>query len=139
MLTKPLYPGRSYLARIGTKTTPMTVTSIKYKVDVNTRQHIAASTLVLNDIAVCNLSTAVPVAFDPYDQHRKTGAFIVIDRVTNHTVAAGMITYGLPRGTITEVFVDTPIEDCMERDPKGPYAKASAGQLKNFTGVDAPY
>jgi bifunctional enzyme CysN/CysC len=259
MSDKPLYPGRSYLARIGTKTTPMTVTSIKYKVDVNTRQHIAASTLALNDIAVCNLSTAVPVAFDPYDQNRKTGAFIVIDRVSNHTVAAGMITFGLRRGTnihwqplligkteraalnkqkpaivwftglsgagkstianiveqrlhagghhtmlldgdnvrhglnrdlgfteadrvenirrvgevaklivesglvvlcsfispyrserdivrslvepgeFIEVFVDTPIDDCIKRDPKGLYAKASAGQLKNFTGIDAPY
>ena len=259
MSDKPLVPGRSYLARIGTKTTPMTVTSIKYKVDVNTRQHLAASMLALNDIAVCNLSTAIPVAFDPYDQNRKTGAFIVIDRNTNHTVGAGMITFGLRRGTnihrqplliskaeraaltkqrpaivwftglsgagkstianiveqrlhagghhtmlldgdnvrhglnrdlgfteadrvenirrvgevaklmvesgllvlcsfispyraerdmvrslvepgeFVEVYVDTPIEDCIERDPKGLYAKAKAGQLMNFTGIDAPY
>jgi bifunctional enzyme CysN/CysC len=259
MSDEPLVPGRSYLSRIGTKTTPMTVTAIKYKIDVNTRKHLAATTLELNDIAVCNLSTGFPVAFDPYDQNRRTGAFIVIDRFTNHTVGAGMITFGLRRGTnihwqpllvgktqraalnkqkpailwftglsgagkstvaslveqrlharghhtmvldgdnvrhglnrdlgfteadrvenirrvgevaklmvesglvvlcsfispyraerdmvrglvepgeFIEVFVDTPISDCIERDPKGLYAKARAGQLKNFTGVDAPY
>ncbi len=259
MSDEPLVPGRSYLSRIGTKTTPLTVTAIKYKLDVNTRNHIAATTLELNDIAVCNLSTAFPVAFDPYDQNRRTGAFIIIDRFTNHTVGAGMITFGLRRGTnihwqplligkaeraalnkqkpaiiwftglsgagkstvasiveqrlharghhtmvldgdnvrhglnrdlgfteadrvenirrvgevaklmvesglivlcsfispyraeremvralveageFIEVFVDTPIEACMQRDPKGLYAKAKAGQLKNFTGVDAPY
>ena len=99
MSDEPLMPGRSYLSRIGTKTTPMTVTAIKYKIDVNTRKHLAATTLELNDIAVCNLSTGFPVAFDPYDQNRRTGAFIVIDRFTNHTVGAGMITFGLRRGT----------------------------------------
>jgi bifunctional enzyme CysN/CysC len=259
MSDEPLVPGRSYLSRIGTKTTPMTVTAIKYKIDVNTRKHLAATKLELNDIAVCNLSTGFPVAFDPYDQNRRTGAFIVIDRFTNHTVGAGMITFGLRRGTnihwqpllvgktqraalnkqkpailwftglsgagkstvaslveqrlharghhtmvldgdnvrhglnrdlgfteadrvenirrvgevaklmvesglvvlcsfispyraerdmvrglvepgeFIEVFVDTPISDCIERDPKGLYAKARTGQLKNFTGVDAPY
>jgi bifunctional enzyme CysN/CysC len=259
MSDEPLVPGRSYLSRIGTKTTPMTVTAIKYKIDVNTRKHLAGTTLELNDIAVCNLSTGFPVAFDPYDQNRRTGAFIIIDRFTNHTVGAGMVTFGLRRGTnihwqplligkaeraalnkqkpaiiwftglsgagkstvasiveqrlharghhtmvldgdnvrhglnrdlgfteadrvenirrvgevaklmvesglivlcsfispyraerdmvrglvesgeFIEVFVDTPIAACIERDPKGLYAKAQAGQLKNFTGVDAPY
>jgi bifunctional enzyme CysN/CysC len=259
MSDEPLVPGRSYLSRIGTKSTPMTVTAIKYKIDVNTRKHLAGTTLELNDIAVCNLSTGFPVAFDPYDQNRRTGAFIIIDRFTNHTVGAGMITFGLRRGTnihwqplligktqraalnkqkpailwftglsgagkstiaslveqrlharghhtmvldgdnvrhglnrdlgfteadrvenirrvgevaklmvesglvvlcsfispyraerdmvrslvesgeFIEVFVDTPIAACIERDPKGLYAKAQAGQLKNFTGIDAPY
>ena len=259
MSDEPLLPGRSYLSRIGTKTTPITVTAIKYRIDVNTRQHLAAAKLELNDIAFCNLSTAFPVAFDPYEDNRKTGAFIIIDRFTNHTVGAGMIAFGLRRGTnihwqplsigkaeraalnkqrpaivwftglsgagkstvaniveqrlharghhttlldgdnvrhglnrdlgfteadrvenirrvgevaklmvesglivlcsfispyraerdmvrglvepgeFMEVFVDTPIEDCMARDPKGLYAKARAGALKNFTGVDAPY
>ncbi len=259
MSDEPLLPGRSYLSRIGTKTTPISITAIKYRVDVNTRQHLAAAKLELNDIAFCNLSTAFPVAFDPYEDNRKTGAFIIIDRFTNHTVGAGMIAFGLRRGTnihwqplligkaeraalnkqrpaivwftglsgagkstvaniveqrlharghhttlldgdnvrhglnrdlgfteadrvenirrvgevaklmvesglivlcsfispyraerdmvrglvepgeFIEVFVDTPIEDCMARDPKGLYAKARAGTLKNFTGVDAPY
>ena len=60
-----MMPGRSYLARIGTKSVPVTITSIKHKIDVNTREHLATNTLGLNDIAFCNLSTSVPVAFDP--------------------------------------------------------------------------
>ena len=259
MSDEPLMPGRSYLARIGPKTTPLTVTTIKYKVDVNTGQHLAVSMLELNDIAYCNLATDAPVAFDPYEQNRRTGSFIVIDRFTNHTVGAGMIAFGLRRGTnihwqplligraervalkhqrpaivwltglsgagkstianlierqlnvaghhtmmldgdnvrhglcrdlgfteadrvenirrvgevaklmteagiivlcafispyraerdmvrklvpegdFIEVFVDTPVDECMRRDPKGLYAKANAGTIKNFTGVDAPY
>jgi bifunctional enzyme CysN/CysC len=259
MSDQALMPGRSYLARIGTKTMPISVTGIKYKIDVNTREHLATHTLGLNDIALCNLSTGVPVAFDPYEQNRKTGSFILIDRFTNHTVGAGMIAFGLRRGTnihwqplligkaeraalkhqrpavvwftglsgagkssianiveqrlhaaghhtmlldgdnvrhglnrdlgfteadrvenirragevaklmvesglivmcsfispyraeremvrslvadgeFIEVFVDTPIEECMRRDPKGLYAKAKAGKIKNFTGFDAPY
>jgi bifunctional enzyme CysN/CysC len=259
MSDEPLMPGRSYLARIGPKTTPISVTGIKYKLDVNTGQHLAANTLALNDIGFCNLSTDAPVAFDPYEQNRRTGSFIVIDRFTNHTVGAGMIAFGLRRGTnihlqplligraeraalkhqrpaiiwltglsgagkstianlierrlsiaghhtmmldgdnvrhglnrdlgfteadrvenirrvgevaklmteagiivlcsfispyraeremvrrlvpegdFIEVFVDTPIDECMRRDPKGLYAKAKAGEIKNFTGIDAPY
>jgi bifunctional enzyme CysN/CysC len=256
---KPLFHGRSYLIRIGTKIVPASVTTIKYKIDVNTRKHLAAQTLELNDIGFCNILTAMPVAFDPYMENRKTGSFIIIDRFTNRTVGAGMIAFGLRRGTnihrqallvgkteraalkkqrpaiiwftglsgagkstianiveqrltmdghhttmldgdnvrhglnrdlgfteadrvenirrvgevaklmvesglivlcsfispyraerdmvrrlvadgeFIEVFVDTPLEDCMQRDPKGLYAKAKAGELKNFTGVDAPY
>jgi len=254
-----LMPGRSYLARIGTKITPITVTGIKHKIDINTREHLAAHTLELNDIAFCNMSTGTPVAFDPYLQNRKTGSFILIDRLTNDTLGAGMIAFGLRRGTnihwqatllgkaeraaqkhqrpaivwltglsgagkstiantverqlhaagqhtmlldgdnlrhglsrdlgfteadrvenirrvgevakllvdaglivlcsfispyraeremvrrlvsegeFVEVFVDTPIDECAWRDPKGLYAKAKAGTIKNFTGFDAPY
>jgi bifunctional enzyme CysN/CysC len=256
---QPLFHGRSYLIRIGTKIVPASITNIKYKIDVNTREHLAAQTLGLNDIGFCNVSTAVPIAFDPYSENRRTGSFIIIDRFTNRTVGAGMIAFGLRRGTnihrqahlvgkteraalkkqkpaiiwftglsgsgkstianiveqrltmdghhtamldgdnvrhglnrdlgfteadrvenirrvgevaklmvdsglivlcsfispyraerdmvrrlvadgeFIEVFVDTPLEDCMQRDPKGLYAKAKAGKLKNFTGVDAPY
>ncbi len=259
MSEEPMFPGRSYLARIGTKTVPTSITALKYKIDVNTRDHLAAHTLGLNDIALCNLSTSVPIAFDPYEQNRQTGSFILIDRFTNHTVGAGMVAFGLRRGPnihwqpllvgkaeraalkqqkpavlwftglsgagkstvaniveqrlhlsghhtmlldgdnvrhglcrdlgftevdrvenirragevaklmtesglivlcsfispyraeremvrnlvaggeFIEVFVDTPIEECMRRDPKGLYAKAQAGTIKNFTGVDAPY
>jgi bifunctional enzyme CysN/CysC len=259
MSDEPLMPGRSYLARVGPKTTPLTVTGIKYKIDVNSNQHLAATTLVLNDIAFCNFATDTPVAFDPYEQNRRTGSFIIIDRFTNHTVAAGMIDFGLRRGTnvhwqplligkperaalkhqrpaivwltglsgagkstianlierqlslaghhtmmldgdnvrhglnrdlgfteadrvenirrvgevaklmteagiivlcsfispyraerdmvrklvaegdFIEVFVDTPIDECIRRDPKGLYAKAKGGGIKNFTGIDAPY
>jgi bifunctional enzyme CysN/CysC len=254
-----LIPGRSYLARIGTRTTPIVVTAIKYRIDVNTREHLAANTFALNDIGLCNLATDGPVAFDPYAANRSTGCFIIIDRYTNATVGAGMITFGLRRGTnvhwqklligqseraalmqqrpailwftglsgagkssvanlveqklyragghtmlldgdnlrhglnrdlgfteadrvenirrvgevaklmtdaglvvlcsfispyraeremvrglvpagdFIEIFVDTPIEECVRRDPKGLYAKAKAGTIKNFTGFDAPY
>ena len=256
---RPLFQGRSYLLRIGTKTIPASITAIKHKVDVNTRKHLAAQNLALNDIGFCNVSCATPVAFDPYVENRKTGSFIIIDRFTNRTAGAGMIAFGLRRGTnihhqpllvgkaartalkhqkpaivwftglsgagkstvaniveqrlnmdghhtmmldgdnvrhglnrdlgfteadrvenirrvgevaklmvesglivlcsfispyraeremvrrlvedgeFIEVFVNTPIDDCMRRDPKGLYAKAKAGKLKNFTGVDAPY
>ncbi len=254
-----LIPGRSYLVRVGTKVAPASITAIKYKIDVNTQEHLAAVTLGLNDIGFCNVSMASPLAFDPYEQNRGTGAFIVIDRYSNRTVGAGMIAFGLRRATnihwqpvlvrkseraalkkqkpaivwftglsgagkstianiveqqlyavgchtimldgdnvrhglcrdlgfteadrvenirrvgevaklmiegglivlcsfispyraerdmvralvgegeFIEVFVDTPIGDCIERDPKGLYAKAKAGTLKNFTGIDAPY
>ena len=256
---EPLFPGRSYLARIGTKTVPISITTLKHKIDVNNGDHLASHTLALNDIGFCNLSTSIPVAFDPYEQNRQTGSFILIDRFTNHTVGAGMVAFGLRRGPnihwqpllvakaeraalkqqkpailwftglsgagkstvanfveqqlhrgghhttlldgdnvrhglcrdlgfteadrvenirragevaklmtesglivlcsfispyraernmvrnlvtggeFIEVFVDTPIEECMRRDPKGLYAKAQAGKIKNFTGVDAPY
>jgi bifunctional enzyme CysN/CysC len=249
-----LMPGRSYLLRLGTKVVPASITAIKYRIDVNTREHLAAATLGLNDIGFCNLSTGSFVAFDPYSENRKTGSFIIIDRFSNRTVAAGMIAFGLRRGAnihwqplligkaeraglkhqrptglsgagkstianivelrlnqagyhtmlldgdnvrhglnrdlgfteadrvenirrvgevaklmlesglivvcsfispyraerdtvrrlvadgeFIEVFVDTSIEECIQRDPKGLYAKAKSGTLKNFTGIDAPY
>jgi bifunctional enzyme CysN/CysC len=259
MSEDPMIPGRSFLARIGTKTLPISITALKYKIDANTNERLAAHTLGLNDIAYCNFSTATPVAFDPYEQNRRTGSFIMIDRFTNQTVGAGMIVFGLRRGAniqwqslliskseraaikhqkpailwftglsgagkstvanlveqrlheagyhtmmldgdnvrhglcrdlgfteadrvenirrvgevaklmvesglivlcsfispyssdremvrsslepqeFIEVFVDTPIEECIRRDPKGLYAKAQAGSIKNFTGFDAPY
>ena len=259
MSDQPLIPGRSYLMRIGTRTTPVTVTAIKHKIDVNTQEHLAGDTLQLNDIAFCNLATDEPIAFDPYEQNRATGCFIIIDRFTYHTVGAGLIAFALRRGThvrwektlieksarathkhhrsaivwftglsgagkstianrlerllyatghhtmlldgdnlrhglnrdlgftevdrvenirragevaklfvdaglivlcsfispfraerdmvrrlvaqdeFIEVFVDTPMEECARRDPKGLYAKAKLGQIRNFTGIDAPY
>jgi bifunctional enzyme CysN/CysC len=259
MAEEPMLPGRSYLMRIGTKYLPARVTSLKHKVDVNTLEHIAAKTLGLNEIGLCNVSTAAPVAFDPYTENRETGAFILIDRFTNATAGAGMITFGLRRATnihrqsvlvdkasriqqkghrpailwftglsgsgkstianiverelhvhgthtymldgdnvrhglnrdlgftdadrvenirrvgevaklfvdagtvvlcsfispfraersmvrelvgpeeFVEIYVDTPLEECMRRDPKGLYARARQGKIKNFTGIDSPY
>jgi bifunctional enzyme CysN/CysC len=259
MAEEEMLPGRSYLMRIGTKFVPARITSLKHKVDVNTLEHMAAKTLGLNEIGLCNLSTASPVALDPYTENRATGAFILIDRFTNATAGAGMITFGLRRATnihrqsvlvdksarvqmnghrpailwftglsgsgkstianiverelhgsgvhtymldgdnvrhglnrdlgftdadrvenirrvgevaklfvdagtvvlcsfispfraerqmvrelvgpeeFLEVFVDTPIEECMRRDPKGLYARAKEGKIKNFTGIDSPY
>jgi bifunctional enzyme CysN/CysC len=259
MSEQPLVPGRSYLLKIGTRTVPATVTALKHRIDVETLAHLADKTLGLNEIGFCNLSTAAPIAFDPYSVNRTTGAFILIDRFTNETAGAGMIAFGLRRAsnlhwqaltvgreqraalkeqvpavlwltglsgagkstiadlvekrllasgrhtmlldgdnlrhglnrdlgftdadrvenirrvgevarlmaeaglivicsfispfraerrmvrelalptTFLEVFVDTPIEECIRRDPKGLYAKARAGRIENFTGLDSPY
>jgi bifunctional enzyme CysN/CysC len=245
--------------RIGTRWTPATVTAIKHRVDPNTLEHQAARKLGLNEIGFCNLSTATPIAFDPYEENRDTGSFILVDRYNNQTVAAGMIAFTLHRATnihieelsvdksaraqlkhqkpvilwftglsgsgkstiakvvekklsaahchtylldgdnlrhglnrdlgfteidrvenirrvgevaklfidaglivicsfispfraerqmvrdlvqpgeFLEVFVDTPLDVCIERDPKGLYAKAQSGLIKNFTGFDSPY
>ena len=254
-----LLPERQYLMRIGTRYVPARVTELKHKVCVNTLQHLAGKTLELNGIGFCNVATAAPIAIDPYAENRETGAFILIDRFTNATVGAGLISFGLRRATnihkqdlavdreararikghgagvlwftglsgagkstianiveqklnargihtylldgdnvrhglngdlgftdadrvenirrvgevaklfvdaglvvlcsfispfkaerqmvrervgegeFLEIHVDTPLEECIRRDPKGLYAKAKAGQIKNFTGIDSPY
>jgi bifunctional enzyme CysN/CysC len=259
MAEEAMLPGRSYLLRIGTKYVPARITNLKHKVDVNTLEHIAAKTLALNEIGLCNVATATPVAFDAYADNRDMGAFILIDRFTNATAGAGMITFGLRRATnihrqdllvdkvsrtrlnghrpvilwftglsgsgkstianiverelhargahtymldgdnvrhglnrdlgftdadrvenirrvgevarlfvdaglivlcsfispfraerrmvrelvgadeFFEIFVDTALEECMRRDPKGLYARAKEGKIKNFTGIDSPY
>ena len=259
MAENPMLAGRPYLLKSGTKTVTATITDLKYKVDVNSFQHLAGKTVELNEIAVCNLSLSEPIAFDPYQENKQTGAFILIDRFSNSTIAAGMITHGLRRATnihhqaldvdkrtrselkqqkacvlwftglsgsgkstianelekkllaagkhtytmdgdnvrhglnrdlgftdadrvenirrigetaklfvdaglivlvsfispfraerrmardliedgeFLEVFVETPIEVCQERDPKGLYKRALAGEIKNFTGLDSPY
>jgi bifunctional enzyme CysN/CysC len=259
MSEQPLVPGRSYLMKIGTRTVPATVTALKHRIDVDTLAHLAEKTLGLNEIGFCNLSTAAPVAFDPYAVNRDTGGFILIDRFTNETAGAGMIAFGLRRASnirwqalsvgreeraalkqqrpavlwltglsgagkstianlvekmlldrgrhtmlldgdnirhglnrdlgftdadrvenirrvgevarlmteaglvvicsfispfraerrmvreltapadFLEIFVDTPLDECMRRDPKGLYARAKAGRIVHFTGLDSPY
>ena len=247
------------LLKCGTRTVSATVTRIEYEIDVNSFQHLAADTLKLNGVAFVEVATTEPIAFDAYAENRETGAFVLIDRYTNATVAAGMIAHGLRRasnvhwqaldvtrelraaqkgqtpkvvwftglsgsgkstianivekkltaagrhtflldgdnvrhglnrdlgfteadrvenirrvaevarlmtdaglivlvsfispfraerqtardlmgpGEFVEVFVDTPLELCEARDVKGLYAKARAGNLPNFTGIDSPY
>jgi bifunctional enzyme CysN/CysC len=254
-----LLPGRSYLIKINGRSLAASVTEIKHKLDVDTGAKSAAKTLSLNEIGFCNVATAAPVVFDPYDENRTTGAFIVIDRFTNATAAAGIIAFPLRRATnihlqeqsvskatrarlkhqtpavlwftglsgagkstianlvesklverhahtlmldgdnvrhglntdlgfteadrvenirrvgevaklmvdaglivlcafispfraerrmvrslvgeqeFIEIFIDTPLDVCKERDPKGLYKRALAGEIKNFTGVDQPY
>lgn len=95
----PLLPGRPYFLKIGTRTVGASVTEIKHKIDVNTFQRLAAKQLALNEVAVANFSTQDPVAFDPFGDLPATGAFIIIDRMTNRTVGAGMIDFGLRRAT----------------------------------------
>ncbi len=93
----PMLPGRPYWIRLGTQTATVTVAELKYKVNVNSLEHIAAKKLELNDIGVCNLSVGRPVAFDPYAVNRRTGGFILIDRKTNNTVGAGILHFALRR------------------------------------------
>jgi bifunctional enzyme CysN/CysC len=99
MSAEPLLPGRSYLMKIGAKTTPAAITELRHRIDVNNLEKLAAKTLALNEVGFCNLATTMPIAFDAYAHNRETGAFILIDRATNETAAAGMIAHGLRRAT----------------------------------------
>lgn len=98
MSEAPLLPGRPYLMKIGTRTLTASVTSIKYRLAIDTLDHLAARTLELNEIGVCNVATAVPVEFDSFAEVPATGRFILIDRFTNATLAAGTIDFALRRG-----------------------------------------
>jgi bifunctional enzyme CysN/CysC len=259
MHEEPLLPERSYLLKLSNQIVPAVVTELKYKVNVNTLEQLAAKTLKLNEIAFCNLALDRAVVYEPYGDNRDLGGFILIDRLTNNTVGAGMISFGLRRATnlvwqdlhvdksargrmndqapcvlwftglsgsgkstianlverklhalnrrtyvldgdnvrhglnkdlgftdadrvenirrvaevsrlmvdaglivlvsfispfrnerrmardmveegeFLEIFVDTPLDVCESRDPKGLYEKARAGDIKNFTGIDSPY
>ncbi|HET9641940.1 MAG TPA: sulfate adenylyltransferase subunit CysN, partial [Burkholderiaceae bacterium] len=97
MSDEPMLPGRPYWLKVGTKQVAATITEPKYKVNVNTLEHLAAKKLDLNEIGICNLSLDQAIAFDPYDECRETGAFILIDRMSNATVGAGMIHFALRR------------------------------------------
>ena len=255
----PLLPGRSYWLKLGAATVGATVTEIKHKVDVNTQAHLAARHLELNEVGYCNIELDRPVAFEPYARNAALGGFILIDRLSNATAAAGTLDFALRRagnihwqhldidrqaararlgqsprcvwftglsgsgkstlanlvdkrlhalgrhafildgdnvrhglnrdlsftdedrvenirrvaevaklmteaglivlvsfispfraerrmarslfgeGEFIEVFVDTPLAVAESRDVKGLYAKARAGELPNFTGIDSPY
>ena len=97
MHDEPLLPGRPYLMKIGTKTVTASITDIKYQVNVNTLGHIASKKLELNAIGVCNLSLDRQIAFDAYKDNRDTGGFILIDRLSNNTVGAGLLHFALRR------------------------------------------
>jgi len=92
-----MLPGRSYLFKIGARTVGATLAQPKHKVNVNTLEHTAAKTLELNEIGVCNINLDRPVPFDPYEVNRDMGGFILIDRITNATVAAGLLHFALRR------------------------------------------
>ena len=259
MNDNPMIPGRQYIFKSNTQTTTLTLGKLKHRIDVNTLNHLPAKTLELNEIGVCNISLDKRIAFDPYDDNRTMGGFIVIDRLSNNTVGMGLIDFALRRSenihwqkmdvskesraeqksqsakiiwftglsgsgkssianilekklqalgkhTITldgdnmrhglnrdlgftaadrvenirrvgevaklmvnsglicitsfispfeserkmarslvsenefiEVFIDTPLSVCEERDVKGLYAKARSGEIPNFTGISSPY
>jgi bifunctional enzyme CysN/CysC len=259
MVETPMLPGRSYLMKIGTNLVGATITRPKHRIDVNTLERHPTTLLTLNDIGVCNLSVDQTIPFDAYADNRETGGFILIDRISNATVAAGLLHFALrrshnlhwqavdvdmtaravakgqrpalvwftglsgagkstianlvekrlhvmgrhtylldgdnirhglnrdlgfteadrvenirriaevgrlmvdaglivlaslispyraerraararlPEGGFFEVFVDASLAVAEARDPKGLYRKARSGQLKNFTGIDAPY
>ncbi|MCX7033998.1 MAG: sulfate adenylyltransferase subunit CysN [Arenimonas sp.] len=254
-----LLPGRPYWLKIGARTVTAQITDIRHKVDVNTQAELAARHLELNEVGNCNLSLDQAIAFEPYSRSRTLGGFILIDRQTNATVAAGTLDFALRRaanihwqhldvdkaararikgqqprvlwftglsgagkstianlvdkrlhaqgfhtfildgdnvrhglnrdlgftdedrvenirrvaevaklmsdaglivlvsfispfraerrmardlfapGEFLEVYVDTSLQEAERRDQKGLYAKARAGQIRNFTGIDSPY
>ncbi len=259
MHEEDLLIGRSYQLKIATQVCNVQITDIRHVINVTTLEHIAARAVEMNEIAVCNFATSKPISFDAYNDNPATGSFILVDRLTNATVGAGMIDFSLrradnlswqsfetdagmraqmkgqtpkilwfvglsasgkstivdvidrkliARGVHTyildgdnvrhglnkdlgftdadrvenirrvaevarlmadaglvvlasfispfirerklareiagdidfhEVFVDTPLEVCEARDPKGLYAKARAGNLANFTGISSPF
>jgi bifunctional enzyme CysN/CysC len=94
---EPMLPGRPYMLKVGTRTVSATITEPRYKVNVNTMEHLAAKQLELNEIGVCNIALDRVVPFDPYSDNRDTGGFILIDRITNNTVGAGMLHFALRR------------------------------------------
>ncbi len=97
MTEDPLLPGRPYWLKLGAKCVTAQVTDIKYKVNVNTLEHLAGKVLELNEIAVCNISLDQQIAFDAYEVNQDMGGFILIDKVNNATVAAGLLHFALRR------------------------------------------
>ncbi|WAH65434.1 sulfate adenylyltransferase subunit CysN [Xanthomonas hortorum] len=92
-----LLPGRPYWLKIGTRTVTASISEIKHKVDVNTQERLAAKRLELNEVGYCNLALDEPIAFSPYARNRVLGGFILIDRQSNATVAAGTLEFALRR------------------------------------------
>ncbi len=97
MADERLLPGRPYLLKLGAKTVSAQITDIKYKINVNTLEHLAGKILDLNEIAVCNVSLDQPVPFEAFAENQDLGGFILIDRMSNSTVGAGMLHFALRR------------------------------------------
>jgi bifunctional enzyme CysN/CysC len=97
MHEEPMLPGRPYIIKVGTRALTGSITTPKYKVNVNTLEHLAAKQLELNEIGVCNLSFDRAIPFDAYADNRETGGFIIIDKLSNDTVGAGLLNFALRR------------------------------------------
>ncbi len=94
---EPMLPGRPYLLKCASQCVTASVTALKHKVNVDTLEDQAGRQLSLNEIGLCNMTTSRPVVFMPYEQSRALGSFILIDKISNQTVGAGMIRFGLRR------------------------------------------
>jgi adenylyl-sulfate kinase len=97
MSESPLLPGRDYLLRLGPQTATATIAPLKYKISVSNLHRLAAAKLDLNEIGVCNLQLDRSIAFDPYTVNRDTGGFVLVDRLSNDTVGAGILHFALRR------------------------------------------
>jgi len=129
MAEETLLPGRQYLLKLGTRTVPATVQEPKYKIGVDTMEQLAAKTLALNEIGVAVIHTALPIAFEPYEASRALGGFILIDRISSATVAAGLIRFALRRS-------DNVHEQALDVTPERRAAlKQQAPKLLWFTGL----
>jgi len=98
MSEDPMLPERSYLMEIGPQTTSVQITDLKYAINIESSEHLAATKIELNEIAVCNFASAQAIAFDAYADNQQTGAFTLIDRISKKVVGAGRIDFGLHRG-----------------------------------------
>ncbi len=97
MNEEPAFPGRSYLLKIGAQTVPATITDLKFRTNVNTLEQTAATKIDLNEVATVTIATDKPIAFDPYASNALTGGFILVDRISNATLGAGTVDFGLRR------------------------------------------
>ena len=97
MADEPMLPGRPYLMKLHGRTVAVDIARPRYKLNINTMAELAADTLALNEIGVCNITLDRKIAFDAYDEHRETGCFILIDRMTNNTIGMGLINFALRR------------------------------------------
>ena len=102
MSEQAMVPGREYALKFATKSTYGRIDNIEHRVDVNTLEHQEAHQLALNEIGLCRVTANAPIVFDHYDKIRGTGNFIIIDRMTNVTVGAGMITGKVGEGKIEQ-------------------------------------
>jgi bifunctional enzyme CysN/CysC len=94
---EPMLPGRPYIVKCGTQTATANVTSLKHKINIETLEHVASRQLALNEIGLCNFSFSRPLVFESYEASREMGGFILIDKISNATVGAGLIRFGLRR------------------------------------------